>query len=311
MAWTPLAKTGTTIRGGFGIFYDRVPLNIYSFNHYPKESIQYFDSDGQPDGAPFIYANTLGLAEIHSILVFKHPGAGDFSPQSGTGSVQIEQPVSRFLQLRATYMENRSQGLVIMNVIAPDPLSRIGNYELNGNGASRYRQVALTARVRMGENRELFVSCVRSHARGDLNDFNGYLGSFPVPIIRPNMTGVLPADLPNRFLAWGSIKLPDGFRVSPVMEFRSGFPYSTLDGTQNYLGIPNGSRYPNFFSLDSRISKDIRVSAKYSVRLSLSDFNLTNHFNPEAVHYNVADPVYGLFFGQRGRRFTADFDVLF
>jgi hypothetical protein len=47
------------------------------------------------------------------------------------------------------------------------------------------------------------------------------------------------------------------------------------------------------------------------VRLSLSGFNLTNHFNPEAVHSNIADPLNGLFFGHRGRRFTGDFDVLF
>jgi hypothetical protein len=225
--------------------------------------------------------------------------------------VQVDQPVTRYLQLRASIMENRSAGLVVMNVVAPDPVSMIGNYELTGDGASRYRQLALTARVRIGENRDLFFSYVRSDARGDMNDFASFLGSFPLPIIRPNANGVLSTDLPNRFLAWGSVKLPDGFRISPVMELRSGFPYSAMDAAQNYAGTPNGRRYPSFFSLDSRLSKDIKVSAKYTVRLSLSDFNLTNHFNPEAVHNNIADGAYGLFFGQRGRRFTADFDVLF
>jgi hypothetical protein len=107
------------------------------------------------------------------------------------------------------------------------------------------------------------------------------------------------------------VKLPDGFRISPVMEFRSGFPYSTLNAGQNYVGMPNAQRYPSFFSLDSRLSKDIKVNPKYTVRISLSDYNLTNHFNPEAVHSNIADPANGFFFGQRGRRFTADFDVLF
>jgi hypothetical protein len=75
--------------------------------------------------------------------------------------------------------------------------------------------------------------------------------------------------------------------------------------------MPNEKRYPHFLSIDSRVSRDIQVSPKYSVRLSVSGFNLTNHFNPEAVHGNTADPVYGYFFGHRGRRFTADFDVLF
>jgi hypothetical protein len=53
------------------------------------------------------------------------------------------------------------------------------------------------------------------------------------------------------------------------------------------------------------------VSPKYTVRLSVSAFNMTNHFNPEAVHANIGDPASGLFFGQRGRRFTADFDIVF
>lgn len=309
--WNPFLKLGTTLRGGFGVFYDRVPLNVYAFNHYPKESVQNYLGDGEPDGDPYLFANTLGVSFVHSIWVFKHPGAGDFSPQSGTASLQLEQPFTRYVKLRASFMENRSDGLVIMNTVAPDPATRIGNFELTGDGASRYRQLALTARVRAGENRELFVSYVSSRARGDLNDFATYLGSFPLPIIRPNASGALPADIPNRFLAWGAVKLPDGFQIFPILELRSGFPYSTFDAAQNYAGIPDGMRYPTFFSLDSRLSKDIKVNAKYTVRLSLSDFNLTNHFNPEAVHYNTADAAYGLYFGQRGRRFTADFDVLF
>jgi hypothetical protein len=144
-----------------------------------------------------------------------------------------------------------------------------------------------------------------------LNDFASYVGSFPVPVIRPNQFSNLPADLPNRFLAWGLIELPHGFRVAPLLEFRSGFPYAVTDAAQNFVGVPNANRFPTFLSLDSRISKDFKVNSKYSLRFSVSSFNLTNHFNPEAIHGNVADPAYGLFFGQRGRHFTADFDVIF
>jgi hypothetical protein len=132
-----------------------------------------------------------------------------------------------------------------------------------------------------------------------------------VPVIRPNLFGNLPADLPNRFLAWGMIQLPQGFRIAPLMEIRSGFPYAVTDAAQNYVGVPNANRFPAFLSLDAPFSKDFKVNAKYTVRFSVSSFNLTNHFNPEALHPNVADPAYGLFFGQRGRHFTADFDVLF
>jgi hypothetical protein len=107
------------------------------------------------------------------------------------------------------------------------------------------------------------------------------------------------------------MRFPLQFQVAPVIEARTGFPYSTLDASQNYYGTPDGQHFPTFFSLDSRFSKDFKVNPKYSVRLSLSAFNLTNHSNPEAVHMNIADPAYGIFFGDRHRRFTVDFDFLF
>jgi len=131
------------------------------------------------------------------------------------------------------------------------------------------------------------------------------------PVIHENRYGTLGTDLPDRFLLWGVFRLPLKFQVAPVIEYRNGFPYVRTNAAQQYDGIPNSTRYPHFLSIDSRFSKDLQVSPKYSVRLSLTAFNFTDHFNPEQVHHNTADPACGYFFGHRGRRFTADFDFLF
>jgi hypothetical protein len=312
IAWSPFAHTGTVVRAGFGFFYDHVPLNVYSFSRYPKENLTYYDPvTGDVIAGPYFIGNALDVVNVREPFVFRKATAGNFSPQSATGSLQVEQPLGHALRLRVGYIENQAAGLVVMNVVPPDPVTGQGANELTGAGQARYRQLEVTTRVRLGESRNLFFSYVRSHARGDLNDFNNYLGSFPIPIVRPNQFGNLPGDLPNRFLAWGVVPLPRGFRIAPVLEYRNGFPYYTVDAAQEYAGTPNQNRYPNFFALDSRMSKDIKVTPKYTVRLSVSVYNLTNHFNPEAFHNNIADPQYGIFFGQRQRRFTADFDVLF
>ena len=311
LAWNPIPGQGTTVRGGFGFFYDRVPLNVYVFNKYPDQSITYYDAAGNVSGGPYLYLNTLGQAKVRHPFIFQQPIDGNFSPRSINWTMQIEQPVGHYLKLRTGFMQSLSDGLVILNPVAPDPQTNLGAHLLSGTGGARYRQFEMSARFRLGETRQLMFSYIRSKGRGDLNDFGSFLGTFPLPIVRPNQFGNSPADLPNRFLTWGLMQLPWKFRISPVIEYRSGFPYVVTNADQDYVGVPNTRRFPQFLSVDSRISKDFQVHPKYAVRLSVSAFNLSNHFNPEAVHPNVADPAFGYFFGHRGRRFTLDFDVLF
>ncbi len=310
LAWSPFAGTGTVVRAGFGLFYDHVPLNIYAFNRYPDQQITLYGADGAVAAGPFLYLNTLGQSKVRFPFVSQKPIDGNFSPRSANWSLSVEQPILPQLRVRVNYVQHDSAGLPIFDVVQPDPPAS-GAYLLDGAGEARYRQIETTARLRLAEERELFFSYVYSRARGDLNDFGTYLGTFPGPVIRPNRFGNLPGSIPNRFLAWGLFKIWPSVRVAPVIEYRTGFPYIVTDAAQNYADVPNRNRFPAFWSADARVMRDFKVNAKYTVRLSLSGFNLTNHFNPEAVHWNTGDPLYGVFFGHRGRRFTGDFDVLF
>jgi Carboxypeptidase regulatory-like domain len=310
-AWSPFTSTGTVIRGGFGLFYDRVPLNVYAFSDYPSQVQTFFDANGGIVSGPITYQNVIGEVPLQTPFVFRGEKPGNFSPRSSTWSVQLEQPIGPSVKLRASYMQNDSSGLVLLNPVLPAVGSSTGFDTLSGTGSSRYRQFEVTARVRVPGPNPLYVSYVRSRAEGDLNEFAGYLGSFPNPILRSDQYSNLSSDLPNRFLAWGNVKLPHGFWISPVVEYRNGFPYAVTDAMQQYVGVPYQQRFPHFFSADSRFSKDLKVSAKYAVRLSLSLFNMTDHFNPEGLHTNIADPAFGSYLGQRGRRYTVDFDVLF
>lgn len=312
VAWSPFTRLGTVLRAGFGVFYDRVPLGVYSFDRYPNRVVTVYDGSGQILQGPVLYRNGLGQVGAERDLIYvRKLQAGNFAPKSNTGSIQLEQPITRFVRLRAGYMQTVSNGLVILDSTPIDPVTNTAQTLLSGDGTARYRQFEVSARVRLGEKRQMMFSYVRSRTTGDLNDFAGYIGSFPSPIIHPNQVATSPTDIPNRFLAWGTMHLPHGFGISPVFEYRTGFPYVATNAMQDYVGIPNSTRYPAFLSADARVWRDFQVSKKYSIRVSVSSFNLTNHFNPEAIHWNTADPAYGLFFGERHRRFTADFDVNF
>jgi hypothetical protein len=311
LAWTPFRGERTVFRAGYGEFYDHIPLDVYTFSRYPDRTI----TDYAPDGSvlrSIQYVNVIGsITGPRTFLVDGKRVAGAFTPRGSTRNFQIEHSFSRLLRVRALFTDNRSVGLI---TVENDLLGDVHEVVLNGNGSSHYRQAEVTAKLAWSEGQQLVFSYARSRARGSLNVFDVYLGNFPIPLIHPDTYSNLPGDFPNRFLAWGRVETHVwGVAVLPIIEYRNGFPYATFDSSQNYAGVPYGdhSRFPEFFSADARLSKDFKVNSKYSLRLSLTGFNLTNHFNALAVHANIADPQYGVFFGNWHRRYRFDFEILF
>ena len=308
LAWTPFAMSRTVIQAGYGVFYDRIPLGVYAFNRFPEHVVTNYGLDGSQTGPAITYLNLIGYgANPDSPFVQAENQPGNFAPQNATWNVHVEHTVSSWLKIRGGYTDSQSSGLILLK---PGVVQGSNALSLNGNGQSRYRAAEITTRLSWKRG-QLFMAYTRSRSQGDLNDFSNYFGNYPLPLIRPNVSATLSGDLPNRFLAWGTLKLPWQLQILPIVEYRNGLPYAEYDVLGNYVGVPNSTRFPNFFSADARILKDIKLSPKYTVRLSVTGNNLSNHFNALAVHANTADPLFGTFFGNYQRRFRADFDVLF
>ncbi len=307
--WTPFGSGRTIVRAGLGVFYDRVPLNVYGFALYPDQIITHYAPDGTILSGPDHFFNvTEPAAPHHSPLINRSNVAGNISPYSTNSNVQVEQILTSRIRLRANYLQSHSDELIVLSpLITPDQNA----FVLNGNGSSALRQFELTGAATVRKDDQIYLSYVHSSSSGNLNEFSNYLANFPAPVILPDAHTILPGDAPNRLLAWGTVSLPHRLRLSPKVEYRTGFPWSTYDPAQNYVGVPNGSRFPSFFSVDARITKDFRITDKYTGRFGVSGSNLTDHFNPISVHANTGDPAYGVFFGEYRRRYTADFDVLF
>jgi hypothetical protein len=308
LAWTPLKNQQTTIRGGFGLFYDRVPLSVYAFDRYPQMVVTTYASNREIIDGPRRFRNVITRGNTTgSAFVFGKDESGNFAPYSATWNIEVEHPITSNLRLRASWLQSSSEGVMI---IQPKTIGDQAILALRGDGRSRYQQLELTSRLNL-KTGQLFFSYVRSQARGDVNEFNTYLGNFPFPVVRQNEYSVLSSDLPNRLLTWGLVRFPWSIRLAPILEWRSGFPYSVVDARQRYVGLPNTTRFPNFFSLDARVSKDVKLNDKYTVRFSVSGYNTTSHFNPRQVHTNIDDPQFGIYFYPYRRRFKFDFDVIF
>jgi len=310
-AFSPWPSLGIAVRGGAGVFYDHVPLSVYAFQSYPQHLVTTFSANGKVIDGPRLFLNAIDRSNGPGWpLIDGEPQSGNFNPYSFARNLEVEKQFSSHLKLRAGYLQTDSHGQVIIN---PGLFRATDALVLSGTGESRYRQFEITGVAKFKSVRQLFFSYVRSRARGNINQFNRYLGDVPYPVIQSGQFTNLSGDLPNRFLAWGTIGIPLKMEVSPFVEFHTGFPYAVTDVLQRYVGTANSdnTRFPRYFSLDARLSCNFRVSSKYGLQLALTGLNLTNHFNALAVHSNIADPQFGQFFGTYKRRFRIDFDVLF
>jgi hypothetical protein len=312
VAWSPFENRRTVLRAGYGIFYDHLPLDIYTFSRYPQRTVTMFAPDGSLIGPPVSYENVIGsITGPRSFFVNHEQVAGAFSPRGATLNLQIEHNFASIVRLRAVYTDSRSVGLVALEKDTSGATERI---VLNGDGKARYRQAEVTAKFAWHSGQQIVISYTRSRSEGNLNLYDGFLGSFPSPLVRPNIYTNLSADLPNRFLLWGNFESHVwNLKVLPIVEIRNGFPYARVDALQNYVGVPysDATRFPAFFSADARVMRDFKVTPKYTLRLSVTAFNITNHFNALAVHANIADPQSGIFFGNYHRRYRGDFEIVF
>ncbi len=311
-AWSPTGSDRTVVRGGVGLFYDKVPLNIRGFSRYPERTVTTYAADGRTIVSRIDFGNVLVSTRPIAPLDFRHSdrNAG-FVPLNLTWNLQLDQTVTRKILFRANFINSHTRQIYVVN---PELDFRgTSAIVLRSAGDATYRALELTSRFTLKKDDAIYVSYVRSRSRGDLNDFNSYFGDLGAPVIRPNQYSNLAFDVPNRLLAWGKVSMPRRSSISPIVEWRSGFPFSVRDEKQNFVGVRNSdlTRFPNFFSLDVELAKEFQLTKKYGVRLSVLGFNLTNHFNPRDVHANIADRQFRDFFASYRRYFTGGFDIVF
>jgi Carboxypeptidase regulatory-like domain/TonB dependent receptor len=300
--FAPTRDNRTAIRGGVGLFYDKIPLNVAIFPSFPPQTITLFASDGitviQP---PTTYEHVIAT------------NGGLRLPYSLGATLQFDRQLRQNLLLRLGYEHREGHREFFVNPVELNGLQP-AQLQLLNSGTQTYDEFLTMLRWNPTERTSLVVSYVRSHAVGELNDYNEFFGDNPYPLIRPNQFGPLPSDAPNRFLFWGILGLPYKLQFVPIFDAHTGFPYSKLDENWNYIGARDeAGRFPTFASLDLKLQYPFDFKFRgHRIQFlgGLKVIDVTNHYNPRDVQQYFGSPYYGVFYNSVGRlwRLDGDFD---
>lgn len=308
LLYSPFANNKTILRAGVGVFYDRtLPIAGYFNdqsangvnNRVPNRIVTSFAPDGSLLGAAKLFENRVS-ENIES-------------PQSTRWSVNLDQGITKNLTLRFGYLQREGRNELLVEPF--EPVNQNAFLLLDSRGKSSYKEIQFLANYQNLRFGSWNASYVWSESLGDLNAADALVGNFPSFVIRPNDYGRQPFDAPHRFLVYGQIDLPYDIRIAPLIEYRTGFPFSAVDDELDFIGERNeAGRFPDYFSLDAQISKAFPIPFfkkfdKYKLRAGVALFNMTNNFNPRDVQNNINNPNYGDFYNSLGFQLKALFNL--
>jgi hypothetical protein len=288
----------TAIRGGFGVFFDKIPLNVAIFPDIPPQTITRFAADGVTivDG-PRKFTHVVATSGGHLRV-----------PYSIGWSAQFDRRIRDGLFFRFGYEQRE-----VFREIYVDPFEAAdGSAELRlfNSGRQVYRELLWMLRWQFTGRTTVFASYVRSRTFGELNDYNQFFGNFPCPLIRSNQRGRLAHDAPDRVLFWGVFGLPRKLELVPVLDVHTGFPFSKLDQDWDFIGRRNeAGRFPTFVGLDVKLQYPFDFKFRrwhFQFRAGLKVYNILNHFNPRDVQQYAGSDNYGVFYNSVGRLYRIE-----
>jgi hypothetical protein len=189
--------------------------------------------------------------------------------------------VGSSLFLRAKIEDRRARNLPLLTPNRPG--SQATGFVLSDRGSARYREFEATASYRPVRRGVLNATYVRSSSVGDLSTFGSVMGTFEKLYVPGNRYALSRTDSPHRFLAWGDVDAVWGVTVLPALDVHTGFPFAFIDASSSVAPEADFARYPRVASLDLSLRRDFNLGSAANgkkLRLGVTIFNLTNHFNP-------------------------------
>ncbi len=225
-AWSPdggsKGNGKTVVRGGFGIFYDRVSENLtLQADRFNGTTQQPFIVTN-PNFYPFVPPPSA-LAGRRARSISCSPGLR--APRTMQSALGVERQLPKSTTVASTFMYAKGEHL-LRSVAIPQTAEMI--YQYQANGAYRQEQWMTNLNSRIGKSISFFAFYVLSKAMSDTDG----AGTFPTS--NTNFAqdwGRSSMDVRHRFMLAGSFMTRWGVRLSPFITARSGGPFNITTGT--------------------------------------------------------------------------------
>jgi hypothetical protein len=279
-AWAP--SDGLKLSVGFAVTHDAARLQPFA---------------AALDQTPVsIYAPPYGPGSL--VLSRFVVGESLASPVAHTWTATLDKRLPFDIQLHLQGLRRRGRdGLHYFGQPSAD-LDAI--YTLESRREENYDSAEVRLRQSFGPEYGWLVGYTRSSTES-----NAVLGNSPDSyFVAADNSGPLSWDTPHRVVTWAYLPtFRKPWKVSYMIEYRTGFPYSAADSAGFVVGPPNSRRFPDYFDLTIGVERRTYLFGQaWALRASMG--NVTNHQNPTSVNGTYESPDFGTFYGSPGRSLT-------
>ncbi len=292
-----LTRSGNSkLSGGIGVYRDPSNLDILTRSLTGTRMDSFYDPTGtfliMP---PVLSTFTIDPSQLHFSI-------------ADNASVALEQKLPRTTYLKLELMDRRERD--IWSFVNPGasysptgPFS--GNFVLTNGRQDRYESASATFRHVFKQNHEVFVAYTRSRALTNA-DFTYNLDNV---LFSPQAGGPLPWDAPNRILSHAFLPLTHKIDIAYTLDWRTGYPFTLMNDSEQIVGGPYSERFPTYFSLDVSLERRFTIFGfQWALRAGID--NITDRGNYSTVNSNVDSPDFLTYTGAQGRSFIARIRLL-